>query len=83
MTLEKDVVIKVRGKDMFGASFRENARVISIADSELCVSMWRPIAENFPIEVQFCDNESFWMWGQIIDVRQQLDGTQAVKVKLH
>ena len=83
MADRKHVDINVRGKDMFGASFRESAQLIAVANSELSLSMWRPVAENAPVEVQFYENESFWMLGQIMKVRNQLDGTQAVKVKLY
>jgi hypothetical protein len=79
----KHLDIKVRGMDMFGASFKENAQLIAVADSELSLSLWRPVAENAPVQVQFYDNEDFWMLGQIMTVRNQLDGTQTVKIKLH
>ncbi len=83
MTPEKHLDIRVRGKDMFGAFFRENAQLIAFDDSELCLSMWRPVKENVLVEVQFYDHESNWMRGQIMKVRNHLDGTQTVKVKLH
>jgi hypothetical protein len=83
MTPGKHVDINVRGTDMYGASFRESAQVIAVAESEICVSMYRPVAEDSPVEVQFYDNERFWMRGQIMKVRNHLDGTQTVKVKLH
>ena len=82
MTSEKNVDIKVRGKDVFGDPFRMNAQVITVADNEICLSIWRPMAENSPVEIKFYDNDSFWMCGQIMKVRRTLDGTQTVKVKL-
>ncbi len=82
MTSEKNVDIKVRGKDVYGDPFRMNAQVITVADSEICLSIWRPMAENSPVEIKFHDNDSFWMCGQIMKVRRRLDGTQTVKVKL-
>jgi len=63
-----------RSTDMFGASFRESAQLIAVADSELSPSMWRPVAENAEVEIQFYDDERCWMRGVIMKVRIQLDG---------
>ena len=76
------VAITVRGRDMFGASFRESAQLIAVADSELSLSMWRPIAENAEIEIQFYDDEKCWMRGVIMKVRVRLDGIQTVNVQV-
>ena len=77
------VNITVRGKDMFGAAFTENARLIGCADSELSFSMWRPVSENAEVEVRFYDDERYWMRGVIMKVRTCLDGTQTVDLKMH
>ena len=74
------VAVTVRGTDMFGVSFRESAQLIAVADSELSLSMWRPIAENAEIEIQFYDDERCWMRGIIMKVRIRLDGIQTVNV---
>lgn len=76
------VDITVRGRDMFGASFRESAQLIAVADSELSLSMWRPIAEKAEIEIQFYDDERCWMRGVIMKVRVRLDGIQIVNVQV-
>jgi hypothetical protein len=83
MRPNKCVEITVRGSDMFGASFKESAQLLAVADSEVCLSMWRPVAENAEVEVQFYDDEKCWMRGQIMKVGNRLDGTQTVKVKMH
>ena len=77
------VDITVRGTDMFGASFKESAQLIAVADSELSLSMWRPVAENAEVEIQFYDDERCWMRGVITKVRTRLDGIQTVNLKIH
>jgi hypothetical protein len=77
------VNITVRGTDMFGASFRESAQLIAVADSELSLSMWRPVAENAEVEIRFYEDERCWMQGVIMKVRIRLDGIQTVNVKMH
>ena len=83
MTTKEHVDITVRGMDQFGASFSEHATLIAVADNELSLSMWRPVRENAFVEVQFYDNEIYWMSGEIMKVRHQLDGTQTVKLKIY
>ncbi len=61
----KHVDINVRGIDMFGACFSESAKLMSVADSELSVFMWRPVAEGAEVELN-CDNESYSLKGQIV-----------------
>ena len=77
------VDITVRGTDIFGASFKESAQLIAVADSELSLSMWRPVAENAEVEIQFYDDEKYWMRGVIMKVRTRLNGVQTVNVKVH
>ena len=78
-----DVDITVRGTDMFGASFKERVQLIALAERELSLSMWRPIAENAEVEIQFYDDERCWMRGVIMKVKTRLDGIQTVNVKMH
>ena len=77
------VNVTVRGTDMFGASFRESAQLIAVADNELSLSMWRPVAENVEVEVQFYDDERYWLRAVIMKVRIRLDGIQTVNLKMH
>ncbi len=83
MSPKEHLDITVRGKDIFGASFGERAKLTAVADSEVCLSMWRPVAEHALVEVQFYDNENYWLQGQIMKVTKHLDGTQTVRVKMH
>ena len=68
---------------MFGASFSETAHLIAVADNELSLSMWRPLAENVEVEVQFYEHEKCWLRGQVMKIKSRLDGNQTVNVKVH
>ena len=83
MTSKEHLNIKVRGKDIFGAAFGEKAKLVAVADNEVSLSMVRPVEKHALLEVQFYDNEAYWMQGQVINVRNHLDGTQTVRVKMH
>jgi hypothetical protein len=76
----KLVDIKVRGTDLFGARYSESAKLISVADSELSVLMWRPVAEGYTVELNY-DQESHLITGQIVRVTTHLNGGQTVHVK--
>ena len=76
------VDINVRGIDMFGACFSESAKLMSVADSELSVFMWRPVAEGAEVELN-CDNESYSLKGQIVRITTHLNGAQTVRVRVH
>jgi hypothetical protein len=78
----KHVDINVRGVDMFGACFSESAKLMSVADSELSVFMWRPVAEGAGVELN-CDKESGSMMGQIVRITIHLNGAQTVQVRIH
>ena len=78
----KHVDINVRGIDMFGASFSESAKLMSVADCELSVFMWRPVAEGAEVELN-CDNESYSLKGQIVRITTHLNGAQTVRVRVH
>ncbi len=78
----KHVDINVRGIDMFGACFSESAKLMSVADSELSVFMWRPVAEGAEVELN-CDNESYSLKGQIVRITTHLNGAQTVRVRVH
>ena len=78
----KHVDINVRGTDMFGACFSESAKLMSVADSELSVFMWRPVAEGARVELN-CDKESSSMKGQIVRIMIHLNGAQTVQVRIH
>ena len=78
----KHVDINVRGIDMFGACFSESAKLMSAADSELSVFMWRPVAEGARVELN-CNKESYSLKGQIVKITTHLNGAQTVQVKIH
>ena len=78
----KQVDIKVRGTDLFGASFLESAPLVSVADDEIHLFMWRPVAEGAPVELNH-DNENHSMFGQIMRITTHLNGAQTVLVKIH
>jgi hypothetical protein len=78
----KHVDINVRGIDMFGACFSESAKLMSVADNELSVFMWRPVAEGAEVELN-CDNESYSLKGQIVRITTHLNGAQTVRVRVH
>jgi len=78
----KHVDINLRGIDMFGACFSESAKLMSVADSELSVFMWRPVTEGAGVELN-CDNESHSLKGQIVRITTHLNGAQTVQVKIH
>ena len=78
----KHVDINVRGIDMFGACFSESAKLMSVADSELSIFMWRPVAEGAEVELN-CDNESYSLKGQIVRITTHLNGAQTVRVRVH
>jgi hypothetical protein len=67
---------------MFGACFSESAKLMSVADSELSVFMWRPVAEGAEVELN-CDNESYSLKGQIVRITTHLNGAQTVRVRVH
>ena len=78
----KHVDINVRGIDMFGACFSESAKLMSVADSELSVFMWRPVAEGARVELNY-DRESDSMKGQVARITIHLNGAQTVQVRIH
>ena len=67
---------------MFGACFSESAKLMSVADSELSIFMWRPVAEGAEVELN-CDNESYSLKGQIVRITTHLNGAQTVRVRVH
>ena len=73
--------IEIHGTDMFGACFSESAKLTSVADNELSVLMWRPVAEGAGVELN-CDKESSSMKGQIVRITIHLNGAQTVQVKI-
>ena len=73
--------IEIHGTDMFGACFSERAKLMSVADHELSVLMWRPVAEGAGVELN-CDKESSSMKGQIVRITIHLNGAQTVQVKI-
>jgi hypothetical protein len=78
----KHVDIKVRGTDMFGACFSEGAKLMSVADGEVSVFMWRPVAAGARVELNY-DKESYSMKGEIVRITIHLSGAQTVQVKIH
>jgi hypothetical protein len=77
--------IVVVGKDMFGATFSEKAKLISLSQEEFSFSLYRPVSENDPLQVNFhpgATENCFWVKGRIVKVKNRLDGMQTVGVKV-
>jgi len=77
--------IVVAGKDMFGATFSEKTKLISLSRGEFSFALFRPVSENDPLQVNFHPNgeqDCFWVRGKIITVKNRLDGMQTVGVKI-
>ncbi len=77
--------IVVSGRDMFGASFRERTSLLLLDTAEFSFSLFRPVAEDQPIRVNFrpdSEGAENWIDGRIVDVRIRLDGMQTVEVKV-
>ena len=77
--------IIVAGKDMFGATFSEKTKLISLSREEFSFSLYRPVSENDPLQVNFhpeAGEDCFWVEGKIVEVKNRLDGMQTVGVKV-
>jgi len=77
--------IVVAGKDMFGATFSEKTKLISLSREEFSFSLYRPVSENDPLQVNFhpgTTGNCFWVRGRIVKVKNRLDGMQTVGVKV-
>jgi hypothetical protein len=77
--------IIVAGKDMFGVTFSEKAKLISLSLEEFSFSLYRPVSENDPLQVNFhpeAGKDCFWVKGKIVKVKNRLDGMQTVGVKV-
>ena len=83
-TIVDDSEIVVIGKDMFGASFSEKTKLLNLSKEEFSFSLYRPVSENSPLQVNFRpDAEAcFWVRGKIVQVKNRLDGMQTVGVKV-
>jgi hypothetical protein len=77
--------IIVAGKDMFGATFSEKTKLISLSREKFFFSLYRPVSENDPLQVNFhpeAGKDCFWVEGKIVEVKIRLDGMQTVCVKV-
>jgi hypothetical protein len=77
--------IIVAGQDMFGATFSEKTKLISLSKEEFSFSLYRPVSENAPLQVNFHPDAAehcFWVKGKIVKVKIRLDGMQTVGVKV-
>src|SRR5215831_8599835 len=77
--------IVVAGKDMFGATFSEKTKLISLSRGEFSFALFRPVSENDPLQVNFhpeAGEDCFWVEGKIVEVKNRLDGMQTVGVKV-
>lgn len=76
--------ILVRGKDMFGAPFSEQAHLLCLDQGEFSFSLFRPVSEDQSIRVNFRPEEAagHWVDGLIVHVKNRLDGMQTVEVKV-
>ncbi|PYV45482.1 MAG: hypothetical protein DMG06_02250 [Acidobacteria bacterium] len=81
--IEDDSEIVVTGKDMFGAPFSEKTKLLNLSKEQFSFSLFRPVAENSPLQVNFhpdAQEACFWVRGTIIQVKNRLDGMQTVGV---
>src|SRR5215475_13090896 len=77
--------IIVAGKDMFGVTFSEKTKLISLSREEFSFSLYRPVSENDPLQVNFhpeVEQDCVWVKGRIVKVKNRLDGMQTVGVKV-
>jgi hypothetical protein len=84
-TIVDDSEIVVIGKDMFGAPFSEKTKLLNLSKEEFSFSLFRPVAENSPLQVNFHPDAAeacFWVRGEIVQVKNRLDGMQTVGVRV-
>lgn len=73
----------VSGKDIFGAPFSERAHLLFLDQSEFSFSLFRPVAEQQPIQVSFePQRPNHCVEGLVTRVKNRLDGMQTVEVKI-
>jgi len=78
--------VLVSGKDMFGVPFHERAQLLNLSDDELSFSIFRPVSENLPLQVNFHPDQEqpeFWIEGLVSDVKFRLDGKQTVELRVN
>ena len=74
--------IIVSGKDMFGAPFSERAQLLFLDKSEFSFSLFRPVAEQQPLQVSFEPQSNHRIEGLVTSVKNRLDGMQTVEVRV-
>ena len=74
--------IIVSGKDMFGAPFSERAHLLFLDKSEFSFSLFRPVAEQQPLQVSFEPQSNYCVEGLVTRVKIRLDGMQTVEVRV-
>ena len=75
--------IIVSGKDMFGAPFSERAHLLTLDQSQFSFSLFRPVAEQQPLRVNFEPQRSnHCVEGLVARVKNRLDGMQTVELKV-
>ena len=74
--------IIVSGKDMFGAPFSERAHLLFLDKSEFSFSLFRPVAEQQPLQVSFEPQSNHCIEGLVTRVKNRLDGMQTVEVRV-
>lgn len=77
--------VLVAGKDMFGVPFHERAELIKLSKDELSFSIFRPIAENLHLRINFHPNPGqteFWVEGIVSRVKFRFDGKQTVEMRV-
>ena len=75
--------IIVSGKDMFGAPFSEKTHLLFLDRSEFSISLFRPVAEQQPLQVSFDpQSTNHCIEGLVTSVKNRLDGMQTVEIRV-
>lgn len=77
--------ILIKGFDMFGTPFVEEAATLNFSQDGLCFSLLRPISSGGEVEFRFRCSDSLagsWTTGRIIWVSERFDGYQSVGVSV-
>ena len=76
--------VLVAGKDMFGAQFTEQTKLMELSGQGLVFSLYRPLVEDLTLRVNLRAEQgeaSFWVKGIVTKVKNRLDGMQTVEMK--
>jgi len=79
--LNEGFELSVKGRDMFGAPFTEDTRVLNLSQEGLCFLLLRPVSAGGTLDFicQSSDASSkVWTRGNVVWVSERFDGYQLV-----